>query len=80
MKRVFSSVAIVCFIFISIGEVNAQNGTENQKKRPVSRFEARMNLLEFARTTNNVNYTDTYDRSMLMYASANFGLSSMVLV
>jgi ankyrin repeat protein len=70
MKTINATAMIGLFLLLGTSETNAQRRTEVQLLSRQERVQDLMNILEIVRYKNNVNYTDIYDRSVLMYASS----------
>ena len=70
MKIIFTSALIGLFLFSGTNDLSAQAGNEEKRGDRQESAQDRINMLEIARYINNVNYTDIYDRSILMYAAS----------
>jgi ankyrin repeat protein len=70
MKTICSTALIGLFLLLCTGEIAAQTGPEAERSENQTRAKDLINTLAIVRSIKNVNYTDTYDRTYLMYASA----------
>jgi ankyrin repeat protein len=59
------------FLLLCISEIQAQRLTEAEKLNYLLRLKDLRGSLMVVRNVDYVDYTDTYDRSLLMYAAAN---------
>jgi len=69
MKSIYATALIGLFLLFGAVKVTAQTVTEEQKPTRQERLQDLANTVEISLTINNVNYTDIYDRSILMKAS-----------
>lgn len=70
MKIIYAIALTGLFLLSGTGYLSAQGGKEEERANRQESAQDRINTLEIARYINNVNYTDIYDRSILMYASS----------
>ncbi len=71
MKTILTAAMIGLFLLPGTGEIQGQQGTNTERLYTRSRVEDLINTLYIVRNIDNVDHTDTHDRSLLMYASAN---------
>ena len=79
MKTISSAAIIGLFALLLSGEVKAQAETREQELNAVSAENDLETTVQIAKTIENVNRTDPYDRSLLMYSSAK-GYSQAVRI
>jgi hypothetical protein len=68
MKTIYSAAMIGFLMFLCMDKIQAQRGTEADSLNNLTRPSDRIYMLEVARYIDNVDYSDTHDRSILMYA------------
>lgn len=71
MKMNSLKTIIVFFLLICCGGIFAQTVPVTGEKSKLDRINDRMNVLQIAKFTKNVDNTDTHDRNLLMYAASN---------
>ncbi|NMD02572.1 MAG: ankyrin repeat domain-containing protein, partial [Bacteroidales bacterium] len=69
MKTVYHKFFIFLSLLITFGSLNAQKTSEAERLYYFMGINDRLNGAASARHIDEVNYTDIYDRSLLMHAS-----------